>query len=339
MLQKLALSILLFTLLNTNKVTAQSFKSQEVKIILDTTILLMKKNSIHANQVNWNKLKKEAYTKAIQLNSPYELGPAIRSLYQSINDFHGEFFYRDSTFRWKRSPLIISDSIKKELKKGVKPKIELLAGNIGYLRIPPMSGTSVAEFSKKAQGLNDSLCLLLTKGIKGIILDLRLNGGGAMFPMILGVEQLLPKGHLGSFQDQTKEEWFIKDHQFFTDTTMLSSITPQCSITAEKIPVVILTGPATGSSGEFFIIAFKGRKNTILLGAETAGYVTANSGFTINKFTSFNLSTGYGVDSNGKVYKEALQPDILNKSMDNFNNINSDEKINAAISWLKVNFN
>lgn len=339
MIQKFALPLTIILLLNINNTAAQSFKNQEVKSLIDTTIILMKKNSIHANQVNWAKLKKEVYSKTIQLNNPYEMGSAIRTLYQSINDFHGELFYRDSTFRWKRSPLIISDSIRKELKKGVKPKIELLESNIGYLRIPPISAASVAEFSKKAQSLNDSLCVLLTKGIKGIILDLRLNGGGAMFPMLLGVEQLLPKGHLGSFQDQTKEEWSIKDHQFFTDTTMLSSIIPKSSIMAEKIPVVILTGPATGSSGEFFIIAFKGRKKTILLGTETAGYVTANSGFTINKFASLNLSTGYGVDRNGKVYKEALKPDILNNSLDNFNMVSSDEKVKAAIGWLKTNIN
>ena len=41
--------------------------------------------------------------------------------------------------------------------------------------------------------------MLLDKHVTGIILDLRLNGGGAMFPMMLGLEQLLHDGKIGSF--------------------------------------------------------------------------------------------------------------------------------------------
>ena len=39
----------------------------------------------------------------------------------------------------------------------------------------------------------------MDKNVTGIILDLRLNGGGAMFPMMLGLEQLLHDGKIGSF--------------------------------------------------------------------------------------------------------------------------------------------
>ena len=210
----------------------------------------------------------------------------------------------------------------------------ILDKNIGYLRIPSMPGGSKEDFDRKAQILNDSLCILLNKNIKGIILDARLDGGGAMFPMILGVNQLLSKGVVGSFRTKKKDDWFVKDNRFFIDTSLLTEVKPKCDVDAQSMPVVILVGPGTGSSGEFFVMAFKGRKNTILLGSQTAGWVTVNSGIPINDTAFMNLSVGYGADRNGKIYKEALKPDIAITSVDKFNDIANDEKVQVAIKWL-----
>lgn len=212
----------------------------------------------------------------------------------------------------------------------------ILENNIGYLRIPSMPVSSHEDFYKKAQDLNDSLCSLLAMNIKGIILDLRLDGGGAMHPMILGVEQLLQQGNIGSFRTKKREDWFIKDNCFFVDTALISRISPKCTIDAEDIPVVMLISPATGSAAECFIIAFKGRKKTILLGSETAGFVTSNAGFPINDTAFMNLSIGYSADRYGKIYKEAIKPDLPFISPDSFNDIVNDEKVKAAENWLKL---
>ena len=63
-----------------------------------------------------------------------------------------------------------------EWKKGAGIKTMILNNNIGYLRIPSMPVSSSEDFHKKAQKLNETLCSLLIKNIKGIILDLRLDG-------------------------------------------------------------------------------------------------------------------------------------------------------------------
>jgi C-terminal processing protease CtpA/Prc len=191
-------------------------------------------------------------------------------------------------------------------KKGVQSITAVLDKNIGYLRIPSMPGGSKEDFDRKAQTLNDSLCVLLSKNIKGIILDARLDGGGAMFPMILGVRQLLSDGFIGSFRTKKKEDWTIKNNGFFIDTTLLTEVKPKCEVNAQNIPVVILVGPGTGSSGEFFLMAFKGRKNTILLGSPTAGWVTVNTGIQINDTAFMNLSIGYGTDRMEKFIRRPL---------------------------------
>jgi hypothetical protein len=321
------------------KIGFVSAQSKEVGFLIDTCISIMKKNAVNTDSVNWNTLKENALKQARGLSDPYELGPVMRYLYQSINDFHGAFFYKDSTFKWHHNEPVLSEAISNEFKKGVTIKAEILENDIGYLRIPSMPVSSKKDYYIKAQNLNDSLCSLLSKNIKGIILDLRLDGGGAMHPMILGVEQLLRQGHIGAFQTKKREDWFIRDNSFFVDTTIFSSIIPKCSINAQSIPVVMLISPVTGSSAECFIIAFKGRAKTVLLGSETAGYVTVNNGFPINDTAFMNLAVGYSADREGKIYKEAIKPDIPFKGQDDFNDIKSDVKTKAAINWLNQHFN
>lgn len=323
----------LFFLAKTTVIHAQS---DEVKFLIDTTISIMKNNSVNAKTVNWNTLRRNALMQAKNIDNPYELGSTMRYLYKSINDFHGAFFWKDSTFQWRHDQPAISDSLMNEWKKGVRSITMVPDKNIGYLRIPSMPGGSKENFDRKAQTLNDSLCVLLDKNIKGIILDTRLDGGGAMFPMILGVKQLLSQGFIGSFRTKKKQDWIIKDNGFFIDTTLLTEVKPKCDVDAQNIPIVILIGPGTGSSGEFFLMAFKGRKNTILLGSQTAGWITVNGGIPINDTAYMNLSVGYGADRNGKIYKEALKPDIPITSVDKFNDIANDEKVKAAIKWLNL---
>jgi len=331
---KLLTVITLIIALSGQKSFSQDIKCPECKQLLDTTIAIMKSNAVNSQKVNWNHVSTEAYELSKNAKSPYELGHVFSYLFKSINDFHGAFFYGDSTFKWNHNEPLVNDSIQAQFFKGAKIKTGILEGRVGYLRIPSMSAFSKEDFNVKAQKLNDSLCYLLSKNIKGLIIDLRLDGGGAMHPMILGVEQLIKQGKIGSFYTKKKEDWFIKGNTFFVDTVSLANIAPKCNIDASNIPVVIITSSVTGSAAECFIIAFRGRPNTILLVTTTAGYVTVNNGFQINENAGINLSIGYSADRTGKMYKKAFNPDITMNSPDNFLIIENDKKIKSALNWL-----
>lgn len=329
--RKRIIFIAIFSFLATHSAFAQS---KEVNFLIDTCISIMKKNAVNADKVDWTELQRNAHQKASSITDANQLGVVMRYILQSLNDFHGAFFYKDSTFKWKREERPVSDSVMNEWKKGVSVRSFILDNNVGYLRVPYMSYNGKEDADKNAQKLNDSLCYLLGKNVKGIVLDLRLNGGGAMYPMMLGLEQLLGTGKIGAFVSQKSEGWYIKDHNFLLDTTILTSVKPVCSVNAEKLPMVLLIGSSTGSSGEFLVMAFKGRENTLLLGNETAGYITAVGGFPINDAAYLYLSTGYGTDRSGNVYKEAIKPDRLINSPDSFNDIGHDKKVQAAIDWI-----
>jgi carboxyl-terminal processing protease len=307
----------------------------ETKFLIDTTIEVMKENAVNSNKVDWPKLKAMALAESKNAVNICDLGVVFRKLLQSLNDFHGTVFCGDSTFKWSRGEPEMSDSVKNEWKKGVFLQKEILQGNIGYLRVPYMSYVERPELDKKAQALNDSLCELLNKNVKGIVLDLRLNGGGAMFPMMLGLQQLLGEGKIGSFSKKNGEAWLLHNNGFYLDSNLLVAITPKCLAIQNALPVAVLIGPATGSSGEFLAMAFKKRKNTIFIGNNTAGYVTSIQGFTINETISLYLSTGYGKDREGKAYTTALMPDISNDGPDSFNDIPNDKKVLAAMKWIR----
>jgi C-terminal processing protease CtpA/Prc len=222
-----------------------------------------------------------------------------------------------------------------EWKKGVVAVTRVFNADVGYLRIPSMPIRNEDDFNTKAQELNDSLCLLFTKNIKGLILDLRLNGGGAMHPMILGLHNLLQPGTVGAFYDKGKEDWVLSDTSFSVNGVIISKIVPKCTANGRSMPVVLLIGSGTGSSGEFMIIPFKTRPNTKLLGTITSGYVTAVTGMQLSNTAFMNLSVSYGGDNKGKIYREAFAPDVIADSPDKFNDLENDEKIRAAIRLIK----
>jgi C-terminal processing protease CtpA/Prc len=294
----------------------------------------MKSKAVNRDKVNWEKIERNVYAEAVNKNA-YQLGPAFRTLFQSLNDFHGYIQCGDSIYRWHRPEPKNNDSLINEWQKGVHIQTQILEDNIGYLRVPSMSFAERIELDAKAQTLNDSLCSLLDKNVRGIVLDLRLDNGGAMFPMILGLEQILHNGKLGSFDSKNVTNWILKGNGFYLDTVVLNEINPKCKISNKNIPVAILIGNGTGSSGEFLAIAFKKRVNTIFIGTNTAGYITTTQGFQINDACFLLLSAGYGQDRTGETYKTSIKPDVYNSEPDNFNNIKEDKKVLEAMTWLR----
>lgn len=331
----IALALLLTVI--TKQAFSQVPKRDEVKFLIDTTVDILKKKSLYADGVNWEEVRQTALQKAVGITNPYNMGDVIRFLLKSANEFHGEFHYRDSIFRWNGKPVATSDSTAKEINNRVI-RTRLLPNKTGYVKLSSMWGPDKKTFDVLAQKLNDSLCNVLKPDTKGIIIDLRTDDGGSMYPMILGLRQLLDQGKLGAFYikgQKTNSIWYLKENNFLVDTTTFASIVPKCKLDGQKLPVVILIGPGTGSSGEFTAIAFKGRPKTLFIGEPTAGYDTSPINFPINKRASINVTVGSGLDRNNIPYDGPIKPDVIVKGVDSYNNLLKDDKIKAAIDWLK----
>lgn len=290
----------------------------------------MKENSVNSKNVDWPALTEQAYKLAENARSPEDLGNSMRFLMKSLGDFHGRVRHKDSLFQWEKEKFDWNKipgqlEYRAALKRKDNRFFTKLFDNIGYLRIP----TTDQEIAKeRSKALRDSLCKVLSTNPKGMIIDLRLNGGGHVFSMLMGISNILEYGLTSSDEEIRADGFYRKSENIFP-------FKETCPRNHLNIPVAVITGPLTGSSAEGLAIILKNRPNTILIGEPTAGWVSSVNGFKIDGNSGINLSVDYMKDVKGNVYKDKIQPDILVEGGDKFDNLVEDTKIIRAIEWLR----
>ncbi len=103
---------------------------------------------------------------------------------------------------------------------------------------------------------------------RGVILDLRSNGGGDAEAMTDIASTFLGAGlSLGQFTD--------RDGTTFTISTHSRSLFAPIPITPTKLPLVVLTSERTSSASEIFVEALKLSERAMTIGTETCGCVLA----------------------------------------------------------------
>ena len=322
-------------------VTAKAQMPDSVKLVLDSSISLLKQYSFNKKNINWNEVRQTAYKKAAGSKTWNELAPAASYLFEVVNDHHGWLSVGDTNFNWnKKHELKFSKEIKDEIAKGNRIVKKLLPENIGYLRIPGMM-LDTSLYNKTAQRLADSLCALNAEGATKFIIDLRLNAGGTMYPMIAGVSALLGNGKfIGSANSDNAIEnmCLLENGKFYNIQGGIAAVKNSCNKVSDKTPVVVLTSNLTGSAGECAAVAFKGRLHTIFIGEPTAGFTSENDGhWIIEGKAGIVIAESMLADRNGKIYATNIQPDELVWGGDNFDDYLKDKKIEKAIEWLEKN--
>ena len=312
------------------------------KYLLDTTIRIMQKKAFNADQVNWDALKKELFRKVEKINSVKEAGFAFTRLFDELKDVHGIFYYSDSFFRSNNKPRNegkINETTYEELKKGSRIISKMLAGNIAFINIPFISQQDTASVIKIANRINDSIVQLLKQDAKGLIIDLRLNQGGNVYPMIAGLHSVFNDGKVSGlysyeFKDKDTPTYFYKD-SLICEYYHININRPWKH---SNIPVAVLIGPSTASAGEGTAAALTFRDRSMLIGEESMGLTTANDGFIVMQpDIGFNLSVGVIKDGNGNKLTDAIKPGIIVNGGDNFVNLEEDTKVIAAKEWISNN--
>lgn len=142
-------------------------------------------------------------------------------------------------------------------------------------------------------------------------IDLRENWGGNLWPMLAGLYSFFPEQSvIGSFRytDGKTDEWHYNSHGIFSGTKLMHPVSERIQNLID-IPIEVLLGKETGSSGEAVAIAFKSRQNTSFAGEKTSGLTTGNEEFVLNDGSSLFLCTCEMADSAGKTYPEGVVPD------------------------------
>ena len=305
-----------------------------VRIFLDSAMNIMQRHSMFSGKVNWKEVRLKVNDLAAHAKNYAEAGDAVKYAFNALKDKHGWLVLDDKDYRnadFKPDTGRLSANIKQAAAKG--PKV--YAGKVdgyAYVSIPFFGGQDTVSMNAFAQRIQDSLCNYLSPDTRGAILDLRLNAGGNLYPMIVGVSNIY-----GSQYEKGKSfagDWQIKDHQVRLSDTVYARLKTNCG-DYTHLPFAVLVGPVTGSSGEFLAIGFSTRPKTILIGEKTAGFTTANMGYLLpGKNNGIVLSESMAIDKNGISYPDGIVPQVIVTGDDFFQREN-DPKILAAIEWLK----
>jgi retinol-binding protein 3 len=134
-------------------------------------------------------------------------------------------------------------------------KVELLPGNVGYLRLDGFSSAHLA-------GATAVAAMGLLAGSDALVFDLRANGGGSPSMIQLLTSYLLPGGptHLNSFYVRQSDQ----TEQFWTLAWVPGSRMPE-------VPVYVLTSARTFSAAEEFTYNLKNLGRATIVGETTGG--------------------------------------------------------------------
>lgn len=323
--------------------SAINIKAQQpdsVRIFIDSALHVMQNNSAFSNQVNWNKMSATVHRRSKHARTYTEAAPAIKYAFDALNDKHGWLVFGNEDYhnpKFKPDTARISANIKLAASKGPKVYCSVINNAYAYVSVPFFGGQTDDQMSRFAQRIQDSLCKVTGPSTKGIIIDLRLNAGGNIAPMLAGVSNVLGNGDVSIAIDKQGNitgRTAIEGNKVIMDGIVRTSLGKACA-DLSKLPVAVIIGPVTGSSGEAMAISFIGRGRTVLIGEDTGGYTTANNGFLLaGDDYGIVLAVGYMTDRSGKSYHDNVKPDIEVSGGDDFFDQAQDKKIEAAVKWL-----
>ena len=200
----------------------------------------------------------------------------------------------------------------------IAPEVSMLEGNIVHIILPAHTGVKVSD-SLYIHTVFDFLQNHLDA--KGVIVDLRGNSGGNMYPMITSVSPLLPDGIILKFKGRKR-----------TTPITLEYVTRSYGLSPESIqklpttvPVAVLTDNHTGSSGEATLLCFRGLDNARTFGSPSAGYASGNVTHLLADGYQFAITRSCDVARTGEVFcEDPIDPDL-----------STENPMEDALSWIQ----
>jgi len=299
---------------------------------LDDALAVLERNSINGLSLDWRDLRTAAGRQARGADAPSGVYPALRYAIYELGDRHSYLLAPRAQAALDRAPV----SNARTGRAAVLPRAERLAGAYGYVAVPGFAGGSAqaqVEFAEQVQASIENVDL---SGTCGWILDLRLNNGGNLWPMLAGVGPLLGEGEAGAslYPDGRRTSIWYRDGQAgFGDYAQLRVREPYRP--AAPPPVAVLLGPGTASSAEVLAVAFRGRAGTLSFGTPTSGLSAGNRTFVLADGAALVLTVAATADRAGRVYADAIEPERPVQAAREAGAATLDDvQVRAAADWL-----
>lgn len=199
---------------------------------------------------------------------------------------------------------------------------KMVEDNIAYLQVDSFD-SGVAELFK------NKITDLKNQGAKGIIIDLRSNGGGIVDEATGIADLFLKKG----------ETILITKSKTENEQLTVSKNDP----IIEDIPVVVLVNEGTASASEILAGALKDKyPNTTIVGMQTYGKGVIQTLYSLSDGSGLKITTEeYYTPNHNKINKEGITPDVevdLTKNSEGKyeTEFDKDAQVKKAIETIKT---
>lgn len=284
---------------------------------LELTLKLVQQHGYYAAKVDWPKISSEARTRAQSKNED----SAIHYVLSALGDGHS--FYRPPPPQAARS---WADKPTKALPVNSLSKLQQQTAEIAVISIHGWIGSGQAALDA-AMALKSQVHQALTGRRCGIVLDFSANSGGNMWPMLSGLSPLLSEGLLGAFQDRSGNNISIEKRSgriFYNGHIASAQAATFFQQQYPVMPIALIVGAKTASSGEIVPIMFDSQPNVRSFGQRTAGIASANTSYRLPNGGKVMITTAVTLNRQGKVFDRYMVPDTISK-----------EPLAAATSWLQ----
>lgn len=275
---------------------------KQITAFADEVVKLLKTNSIVSDSVNWEEVNKNL--PAALVGTQYGKDDAfivnyLLSYLRKEKDIHS-FYYSPSDYKnlnayagkQGQGPI-----------KTVYPTGKLLEDNVAYVVVPAFSSYNAEGIQEYADSLNAIIMNLQSKNPKGWIVDLSMNHGGNMYPMIAGLNALIPEGKVMSFVRKDGESSvYLKGGTF--GNVKLTKVPKK----EKDKKIAVFTSTRTASSGEMTSIALMNNPLAKSFGIQTAGLNSANATFPLSNGGAIALASALVKDPKNRVYLGPIEP-------------------------------
>ncbi len=170
---------------------------------------------------------------------------------------------------------------------------EMLSGDIGYIRLRQFIKTSAPD-------VGSAVIDLKNKNAKGLILDLRNNGGG----LIDGAVDICDLFIDGGLVVSTKGRVESANEDYYAHDGVLT-----------RLPLVVLINEGSASASEIVSGALRDRNKTLLIGAKSFGKGSVQVLFNLSDGSGMFVTTArYFTPSGVRIDHVGLSPDVYVKS-------------------------
>ncbi len=315
-----------------------------INVFYDAFFTELQKNYLHTKKVDWVSIKPFIKEKALKRRS-FETSLEVSvKLFDTIQGDHLLLFSENEWYKSTLGTQLTQDHFNQSLAdaytNGKSFETKVINKHYGYVFIPGMllKDATREELDQAGQDIYDAIVKIdQSNDIRGWILDLRLNIGGNSNVMLAGLYHLLGNGttHLSlDINKHVKVITSINEGILYKNHTVNNTIKAHAKPKPSS-PVVLISSILTNSAGEFVVLGFRGRKNTIVIGEESYGSTTANDLYELPFNTKAAITESYGTDRSAKFTKTII-PDIEIIKQTNFEDLSKDKNIIEAIKFINT---